>query len=618
MINYLYFGAFFLVLLLTSAGNIFAREDLTGSRFYFLLYAIGQSLLEVSLLIFLADCLFNYIGKKSFYAFIGFTFGMFLLHSLDFMMSRVLDLSIFGALKVFVLDETFENFLFLLNASGIPNWVWGIFFLLVALIPFIGMLIYKITDKLSAIRPIAIKRKYFLQAFICIPAGLIFWDFSAGNILHPDAYTAFIKAIPWKCTFSYPEKSILQTKGPVKTPKSQDAIMAMIQEESVILDQKPNIYLFVIESLREDSITEAIAPNLYQFKKDYTSFDLALSNGNGSHISWFSIFHSQFSYFWSHLQKNWKIGSPALNLLKKWGYQIRLYSSAELGYYAMEKHIFGHQLQLLDHKQSFEHIPPISAADADRAAMAQVHKDLQEDPSLRQGQVFIIFLDSTHFDYSWPKDWNPKFSSFAAPYSYFQLFHSNRTISLMKNRYHNAVNYIDHLFGSFFNSLPNKEEAIVIVTGDHGEEFFEKGNLFHNSHLANEQMHIPIYFKFGDQKKEVAAKKVISQMDIFPSIIDYFGGSFSFLEGESIFQPSKWPYAVISRFNASNTPSEFCIHNGANKLILQFTNSLSSQQLRVVSLKNAHDKCLFNCNQVHPWIKEEFGPALDRLFGKID
>jgi hypothetical protein len=283
-INYLYFGIFFLTLVFISAGNIFDRGDFTGSRFYFFLYAFGQAFLEVTLFVFIADLL-KRVSNRAFYCFIGFTFAVFILHSLDFMMSRVLDISIFRTVKIFVLDETFENFLTLLDASGVPNWVWLIFFSLIAMLPMVGVLLYRLSAKLVEKKPLYLRRMYFLQAFVCIPTALAVWDFSAGRVLHPDAYTSFIKAIPWKCTFTHPDRSIFQVKGPIKTPKTEAMLRQAIALDNTVLKKKPNIYLFVIESLREDSITEEIAPNLHQFKQDYTHFDLAVSNGNASNLS---------------------------------------------------------------------------------------------------------------------------------------------------------------------------------------------------------------------------------------------------------------------------------------------------------------------------------------------
>src|SRR5690606_16912864 len=108
-------------------------------------------------------------------------------------------------------------------------------------------------------------------------------------------------------------------------------------------------------------------------------------------------------------------------------------------------------------------------------AIEQIQKDIAKNPELEQGQVFLIFWDSTHFDYNWPKNWTPKFTPFAKEFAYFKAFYSKKHIELIKNRYRNAVHYIDFLFGKFWEHLPRKEEAIVIVTGDHGEEFFEHG-----------------------------------------------------------------------------------------------------------------------------------------------
>ena len=103
------------------------------------------------------------------------------------------------------------------------------------------------------------------------------------------------------------------------------------------------------------------------------------------------------------------MGSPPLKLLKKWGYQVRVYSSAQLNYYGMETLLFGKGAHLVDSYQTFPHVPPLEAADSDAQAIAKLQSDMEKNPSLQEGQVFIIFWDATHFNYSWPKNWSPKF-----------------------------------------------------------------------------------------------------------------------------------------------------------------------------------------------------------------
>jgi glucan phosphoethanolaminetransferase (alkaline phosphatase superfamily) len=609
-VNYLYFGTFFLVLVILAAGSIFTKESLGGSRIFFFLYALGQATLEIILLMICAHLLRRY--RFAFFTFIGLTFVALFIHLFDFLMERVLDQTVWEALSIFVLNESFENFLYLLDASGIPLWAWGIIFVLLVSLPFLGALVYKLSEQICLKKPVPIRHPLYLQLCLYIPAALFFWDFSASHIIEPDAYSAFTKSLPWKYTFLRPNHTYLSLNHPLKKPQF------LLGEDHVVLSKKPNIYLFVVESLREDAINPLIAPHLASFRRANVHFDTALSNGNGTHLSWFSIFYSQFSCFWKMAKESWHQGSPPLELLRRWGYQVRLYTSAQLGYYGMGEVLFGKNYQLVDSYQTFHHAPPLSAADADAEALATLQKDLKEHPEWEEGQIFLIFLDCTHFDYSWPKNWTPKFKNFAREFAYFQAFHSNKTIDQIKNRYKNAVNYMDHLFGKFMKELPRKEEAIVIFTGDHGEEFFEHGHLFHNSHLTQEQIHVPLYFKFGNQMKPVLSN-MVSQMDIFPSLFDHIAGRIpKGLEGSSIFRERSWPYIFTSRFNAGSTPYEFSIHNGAHKLIAQFSDRsqiLNANELKIVSLRTANDRPIPEFKKsVDVWINREFGPALERLF----
>ncbi len=615
-INYLYFGIYFLLLVLMSASGIFVVKPLAESRFFFFLYSMGQAALETCFLIAIGYFLERLTNRTLFLAYIGATFFLFILHVLDFLMNRILDLSIWETIS-FVLDETFANFLFLLDASGIPTWLWVILFTTLLLLPFLGIALYKITEKITQKYPLPLPKESLPLAIFCIPVALMFWDFSASRVIHPNTYTAFLQSLPWKFTLLQPKNVILETPYLPTISYTKKSLEKATSE--ITLSQNPNIYLFVIESFREDFITPEVAPNLFAFKQLCAPIDLTLSNANASHLSWFSIFHSQFSHNWHLLQQtHWNMGSPALYFLKNLGYQIHLYSSAQLGYYGMEKLLFGENNSLLSSYQKFHHIPPLSAAETDAEALKTMQKDLKENPAMHKGQIFLMFWDATHFDYSWPKNWAPKFVPFASELAYFKAFYSQKRIHQIKNRYRNAVHYVDHLFGEFIQNIPNKEEAIIIVTGDHGEEFFEHGHLFHGSHLVQEQTNIPIYMKFGE--KIPKEKRVLaSQMDIFPSLIDYLSGKTpSFLQGQSIFRETKWPFAVISRFNAGRTPYELCIHNGKNKCIAQFIdrkNILQSNALQIMSLQSFNDKTLPESHKdVQAWIDREFGPAIQGLF----
>ena len=614
-VNYVYFGAFLGMLILTSLSCIFAKQNLSGSLFFFSLYAIGQAVLETSILVFLGWFVAKFLGKIAFMLYIGATFVLGILHIFDFLMERILDLSVWETLD-FVFDESLSNFLLLLDASGIPLWAWGIFFLGIALLPLLGMLCYHLTHRITQKSPYFFRRESFLLTFICIPAARLFWDFSGSKVLHPDAYNEFIKSLPWKVTFLRPQSCELCLPASIHPSISESEIARSSMDHPKPVGQLPNIYFFVIESFRGDFVTQEITPHLVSFKESAFHFENGLSNANTTQVSWFSLFHSQYPFYWR--QKNWTMGSTALHLLKQWGYQIRLYSSAELEYYGMDEMIFGKEHHLLASYKKFHNLGATWQTDA--MALTELQKDLESDPSLQNNQVFIVFWDSTHFDYSWPKDQPAKFTPYAKEFAYFKTFQSKNNIEQIKNRYRNAVHYVDSLFGKFLTNLHDPKHAIVIVSGDHGEEFFDHGHLFHGSHLTHEQIHIPLFLRFGlNPGRKQLQHLIASQMDVFPSVIDYISGKDpSFLQGQSIFREWKWPYALSSRANASRVPYQFCLNNGRNKLIMQFAERhdvLHAKNLRILSFRGSKDEPYLDSRKnVNDSVRSQFGPGLDYLF----
>jgi glucan phosphoethanolaminetransferase (alkaline phosphatase superfamily) len=618
-INYFYFGLYFLFLTLMAAGGIFTKTPLSESKFFFFCYALGQISLEVLFLICVVALLKRWAHPLITSFFIGATFLLFVLHVFDAIMDRILDLSIWDAISLFVVNETLGNFLYLLDATGLPLWAWGAFFLLFALLPLVGIFFYRITAKICAKRPLSLRKEHCCMAFLCLPLALVFWDFSGSRLIHPNTYTAFIQSLPWKSTFLQPKS--IQINMPVSLqgfPQENEIESAIATFDAPLNTPKPNIYLFVIESLRSDILTEETAPNLALFQKECTPVSASFANGNASHLSWFSIFHSQFSHFWHAAQEvNWKMGSPPLTLLKHLGYKIHLYSSAQLGYYKMDELLFGEHLKILDTVHNFPHPFPLSAADTDAEAVDALVQDVKDNPSLQTGQVFIVFLDSTHFDYTWPKHFAPKFTPFASEFAYLTALYSKKTRALIKNRYKNAVHYIDHLFGQFKANIPNFNEAMIVVTGDHGEEFCEHGHLFHGSHLISEQIKIPLLIKL----KEANAKRqgIISQIDIFPSIFDaIFGKIPTFLQGQSVLREMQWPFVISSRFNAGRSPYELCLQNEHYKLIVRLNhphNIAQSNGLQIMTFQNPQDQNLPTSSlNVHSFITQEFSAAWQRLF----
>jgi membrane-anchored protein YejM (alkaline phosphatase superfamily) len=405
--------------------------------------------------------------------------------------------------------------------------------------------------------------------------------------------------------------------SPLSPPQTEGEKKRILEEITLTPTARPNIYLFVIESLRKDVITPEIAPALALFRRQNIDCEMSLSNGNATHLSWFSLFHSNYPFYWSAVQKSgWSSGSPALQLLSKMGYKMRVYSSANLGYYGMDELIFGKNHHLASSFQTYPHMRPKPTWKSDVETIDAFEQD-SLDPDLQSGQCFVFFWDATHFDYSWPKESPPRFFPFASELNYFKAYQSQENIASIKNRYKNAVHFIDTLFARFLTLAP--KDSIIVVAGDHGEEFFEQGRLFHLSALNNVQTEVPLFCQLP--RKPATIPKLMTQMDLFPTIIDAIttdGATSGLLEGESLFLKERWPYAVLARYNASRSPCEFCLHNGRHKIIARFENTkdiFRSRSFKVLSLRTHCDRIFCECKRdPQGWIQSEFAGAIERLF----
>jgi membrane-anchored protein YejM (alkaline phosphatase superfamily) len=394
--------------------------------------------------------------------------------------------------------------------------------------------------------------------------------------------------------------------------------LAAIPEKNFLLTKKPNIFLFILESAREDFITPEIAPALSRFREENFAFDLSMSNANCSHISWFTILNSTLPLHWIHdSEATDKKGSLPLQILKKMGYKINVYSSARLNYHNAGVRNFGEECYLID---SYYNAPDCETPDEfDRKTIAKLQEDIKNHPD--EGHVHIIFLDGTHSYYYYPEA-EPFITPVCPKGESLMSIYSNEVLEKLKNRYRNALHYLDSLFGNFLKTLEmtrNGKNAVIAVVGDHGEEFFEHGCIFHSSNLSNEQLHIPIYYKFGENNELPTDRisLVTSAIDIFPTIFDYLCKS-DFLsplfDGESIFRTKRWPYIVSARQNGVQMSKEFSIHNGRYKLHLKFSNLkevFKSPSLYILSVKDLGDNPVpFNSD----FLEQEFGPAIQRLF----
>lgn len=628
VINPYYFVLLLIGLFGLNVYHVFAIEkDLSFSPFFFLAYAIGQSLLEVLTLAFTASLIRKYLHESLYYFFINLCFICIFMHYVDFVLTRFMDMSIFFHIDI-ILDETLDNFIEVLHLTGVSLNTWILLGVAaVIFLPLAAMMLHYLTSKLERQKPLGISHGHMLKTLFCVPLALIVLDLTFSTLVDKEEFRFYKRVLPWKSTFLVPKGDRIQLGGPLKPHYSESEALKKLHSVPLKLEKKPNIYLFITESLREDFVTNETAPHIVKFREDSIKLGQTFSNANCTQLSWYSIFHSNYPLYFASKKKTWTSGSLPLQALKKLGYDIHVYSAAQLKYYGVGEFVFGKKNYLADSYNLYTHYAPTTAAEVDQQTVDKLLRDHHESWT-DEGNVFIIFLDSTHFNYSWPKDMPLKFTPISDETTDLRVSNSLRDIELIKNRYRNSIHFVDSLFGKLIDRLKEKQtydDSLIVFTGDHGEEFFEEGQLFHASHLSRMQICPPIYYKLGDNKKAEqcdTTKILSSHIDIFPTILDTLIGEkpfFDLFDGESIFKESRFPYVVTGRHNGGRSPDEFCIHDGEKKVIAKLLSTKGNKKptiLEILSLKDLQDQTveIEPSIQIDSYLKSHFGEALKHLF----
>jgi membrane-anchored protein YejM (alkaline phosphatase superfamily) len=114
---------------------------------------------------------------------------------------------------------------------------------------------------------------------------------------------------------------------------------------------------------------------------------------------------------------------------------------------------------------------------------------------------------------------------------------------LLRNSYHNGVVHADRTAQRMLTSLEEAGEldrTVVVITGDHGEEFQENGFWGHTSNFSPEQVEVPFLMR-GPGVEQGRESRPTSHLDLSGSLLELMGadparrGDYSL--GVSLFAP---------------------------------------------------------------------------------
>ena len=145
--------------------------------------------------------------------------------------------------------------------------------------------------------------------------------------------------------------------------------------------------------------------------------------------------------------------------------------------------------------------------------------------------LFLHYYDN-HWDYLPPEPYRSLYDpNYAGPLDGGLIarepLYSNRPherdVRHMIALYDGEVRQTDEDLGEFLDALQVRGEfdrSLIVVLGDHGEQFYEHGNTSHHG-LYDELTHIPLAVSIPGMSGGRTTDALVSQMDLAPTILDY-------------------------------------------------------------------------------------------------
>lgn len=311
------------------------------------------------------------------------------------------------------------------------------------------------------------------------------------------------------------------TKGPVLSiPKRK-------------IPAKPNnILILQAETLNAAVFNETLKdmPYLSEFSTKCLRLKKHFSVGNATHYGIMGLLHGSPVTFFTG-PRDPQRPDPYLDHFKNHDYKTRLIARS-----VMSHHSLGHYLP--------NWTEPVDEPPGDFKCIPVMHEELKKPGP----QLVYSFYHATHYPYDHDKD--ARFNKFLPEVEYdfkYQRANLSEWKDQIVNRYKNTLLNMDDWYKQILEKV-DLDNTIVIITGDHGEEFFDQGRLGHCSSLNIHQTMTPcLVYIPGVEGSDVTF--VTSHADIMPTIADALGHEKKPVTlGQSLFEPVSFRYAVLSHF----------------------------------------------------------------------
>lgn len=324
------------------------------------------------------------------------------------------------------------------------------------------------------------------------------------------------------------------------------------------IPRRYDILWIALESWRADALGPDEMPSLSNRRDRFSlRFDQHWAASNATQSSVFAMLTGLAPYHMGAFARS-ATHSPFLTLLERNRYRLRFGSWESLAVGMLRAlpppgtELFPTGTVVLDESDRIQ----IEAYLSDRASRDATRPSFD-----------FLFLLTTHWPYAYPERC-AVFPAGPLP-DVRQLDLSPRGVAGLRGRYRNSCRHADELIERVLTDLDRRsawDHTIVVITGDHGEEFLERGQLAHSSFLNAFQARVPLWLHVPAEvrsRPDLGAPS--GHMDIVPTLLQALGLPADVLrsQGESLLGPrSRRPLLILAeqglyhpRYHSFVTPS---------------------------------------------------------------
>jgi len=301
--------------------------------------------------------------------------------------------------------------------------------------------------------------------------------------------------------------------------------------------QRPqNVILISMDSLRADHLgcygySKNTSPNLDVMASRSLLFENAISQAPWTLPAHASLLCSQYPSTHGVTRSRRKLGSASKTLsahLKSEGYYTGAIVSGpymkRLYGFAQGFHDYDDELAVTEDCHSVVTSPSI-------------HNKIISFLDQRATRPFFLFLHywDVHYDYNPPAPFDAMFDPNYQGTLNARDFEHNRAINANMDGddlkhlialYDGEIRFVDQYIGKLKQELKDRgllKDTIIVITADHGDEFFEHGEKGHAQSLYEELTRVPLIIRIPNQRTGKKIKTPVALIDVGPTILDLLG-----------------------------------------------------------------------------------------------